>query len=74
LVIADLQAKDFLQHDMIAQLIQLSHDFTQISHGSLFLLQVIEFDTPSALLANENSVFSQMVAVQDSQKHSTVKT
>jgi len=67
--IADLEAKDLLQHDMIAQLIQLFHNFTEISHGSLYLLQVIEFDTPSALLANENSVFSQMVAVQDSQKH-----
>jgi len=60
--IADLEAKDLLQHDMIAQLIQLFHNFTEISHGSLYLLQVIEFDTPSALLANENSVFSQMVA------------
>jgi len=36
------------------------------------MLQVIEFDTPSALLANESSVFSQMVAVQDSQKHPAV--
>jgi len=38
------------------------------------LLQVIEFDTPSALLANETSVFSQMVAVQDSQKDAAVKS
>jgi len=35
---------------------------------------VVEFDTASALLANENSVFSQMVAVQDSQKHAAVMT
>jgi len=71
--IADLKAGNLFQHDMIAQLIQLFHNFTEISHGSLYLLQVIEFNTPSALLANESSVFSQMVSVRDSQKHG-VKT
>jgi len=33
---------------------------------------VIEFDTPTALLANKNSVFSQMMAVQENQKHAAI--
>ncbi|KAF6027752.1 hypothetical protein EB796_013941 [Bugula neritina] len=57
-------------------MLTIAHRLNTITNYDRILVldqgQVIEFDTPSALLANENSVFSQMVAVQDSQKHAAV--
>ena len=40
----------------------------------MFLFQVIEFDSPEKLLTNQDSVFAQMMAVQETQKKQAMDT